>query len=458
MTLAGLAPERLEVLAGQFGGVLVGPADATYDEAAALPQRPDRQAARARGALSRNRRRRRRRPLRRRRGPRARGPRRWAQRVRARRQRRRAHDRPVADAGRRGRPGARTARAQGGAPGREFNRETGAPRAGRHRRRVSTTGIAGLTLGGGLGWLMGKLRAGRRQPAVGRGGARVGRGRAAPSADAIPTCSGRCAAAAATSASSRRSSTALHPVGERPRRARRRTRSTAAPASARLLPRVRRRRVPTSSPRSPASCTRRMDRGCQARGASSSATPGRRRARRGRPRARSPVRLTGRWSSRPDALPGRSTRCSTAASRRARSTTGSRRFFCGLADGRRRDDRAFERPVADERRSCRALPRRGHARRPDGHGLPAQGAGLQPRSSRSVTDPADTDANSPGRARPSTRSSRTWPTAATELPRRRRRRRASDRPTAPITTRLVELKRRYDPDNLFRLNQNILPT
>ena len=32
MTLAGLAPERLEVLAGQFGGVLVGPADATYDE------------------------------------------------------------------------------------------------------------------------------------------------------------------------------------------------------------------------------------------------------------------------------------------------------------------------------------------------------------------------------------------------------------------------------------------
>ena len=32
MTLAGLAPERLEVLAGQFGGILVGPADATYDE------------------------------------------------------------------------------------------------------------------------------------------------------------------------------------------------------------------------------------------------------------------------------------------------------------------------------------------------------------------------------------------------------------------------------------------
>ena len=50
----------------------------------------------------------------------------------------------------------RTARAQGGVTWREFNRETQLSKLATTGGAISTTGIAGLTLGGGLGWLMGK--------------------------------------------------------------------------------------------------------------------------------------------------------------------------------------------------------------------------------------------------------------------------------------------------------------
>lgn len=53
-------------------------------------------------------------------------------------------------------PRARTARAQGGVTWREFNRETQVHGLATTGGLVSTTGIAGLTLGGGLGWLMAK--------------------------------------------------------------------------------------------------------------------------------------------------------------------------------------------------------------------------------------------------------------------------------------------------------------
>ena len=53
-------------------------------------------------------------------------------------------------------PAARTARAEAGLTWGEYNRETQAFGLASTGGVVSTTGIAGLTLGGGLGWLMGK--------------------------------------------------------------------------------------------------------------------------------------------------------------------------------------------------------------------------------------------------------------------------------------------------------------
>src|SRR6185369_418138 len=51
---------------------------------------------------------------------------------------------------------ARTARAQGGVLWKEFNRETQAHGLATTGGVVGSTGIAGLTLGGGVGWLMPK--------------------------------------------------------------------------------------------------------------------------------------------------------------------------------------------------------------------------------------------------------------------------------------------------------------
>lgn len=53
-------------------------------------------------------------------------------------------------------PGSRTVRAQGGVTWAELNRETQRYGLAVTGGVVSSTGIAGLTLGGGLGWLMGK--------------------------------------------------------------------------------------------------------------------------------------------------------------------------------------------------------------------------------------------------------------------------------------------------------------
>ncbi len=95
---------------------------------------------------------------------------------------------------------ARTARVQGGALWVDVNREAGLHGLAVTGGAVSTTGVGGFTLGGGLGWLMGVhgLAADNLLEAevVLASGDVV---RATPTS--IPTSSGRSAAAAGTSAS-----------------------------------------------------------------------------------------------------------------------------------------------------------------------------------------------------------------------------------------------------------------
>ncbi len=155
MTLAGLAPERLEVLAGQFGGVLVGPADATYDELRSihngLVDKAPALVACCRGTAD------------------------VVAAVRfalgeglelaVRGGGHNVSGRAVSDGGlvvdlslMRGvevDAVARTARVQGGALWSDVNREAGLHGLAVTGGAVSSTGVGGFTLGGGLGWLMG---------------------------------------------------------------------------------------------------------------------------------------------------------------------------------------------------------------------------------------------------------------------------------------------------------------
>ena len=108
-------------------------------------------------ALQRRRRRDRRGGLRAQQRPDRRGPRRRPQRRRVLDLRRRPRDRPLVDARRARRPGARRrARSAPGATWADVDHETQAHGLATTGGLVSTTGVAGFTLGGGIGWLMRK--------------------------------------------------------------------------------------------------------------------------------------------------------------------------------------------------------------------------------------------------------------------------------------------------------------
>ena len=206
-TIAPLCRSRPHASWAALRGELIGPDDSGYDEARAVynamidrrpaliarctSTRPTSRAAIALRARAR---------------PAARRPRRRPQRRRPRRLRRRRRHRP--------RRACRTSRSTP-APARSASAAAatwGEVDAATHEHGlatpcgiISTTGVGGLTLGGGIGHLtrqygltIDNLLA--AEVVLADGSHRAGR---APTS--TPTCSGRCAAAAATSASSRRS-------------------------------------------------------------------------------------------------------------------------------------------------------------------------------------------------------------------------------------------------------------
>ena len=143
---------RIDQLREHVRGEVIDPRTTATTGAQGL-QRDDRPPSGGRRATRRTQGRDGRRPLTQMRTTAGRRPGRRAQRARIRHRRRRRRDRPVAHARGARRPATQTARAEGGATWGDFNAATHAFGLATTGGIISTTGVGGLTLGGGIGYL-----------------------------------------------------------------------------------------------------------------------------------------------------------------------------------------------------------------------------------------------------------------------------------------------------------------
>ena len=200
-TTSTVSEDAVQSFAAQLRGPLIRPGDAEYDDARSvyngmIDKRPG-----ADRALRECGRRDQRGQLRARAASDRRRPRRRAQRRRPRHLRRWAGDRSLADARRPRRSGCADRRApRAAACWGDVDHATHAFGLATPFGIISTTGVGGLTLGGGIGHLTRTVRPDDRQSAGSRCGAGRWAARHRQRGASTPTCSGRCAAAAATSA------------------------------------------------------------------------------------------------------------------------------------------------------------------------------------------------------------------------------------------------------------------